>query len=265
MARGVERLPLRGGVHGRRGQELEQVIDHDVAQRAHGVVEAPAVLDPELLGERDLHARHVVAVPHGVEHPVGEAQVQQLLEADLAEEVVHPEDLRLADRAVQLGGQRLRRGEVVPERLLHQDPGALGQPRRGQAPDHPAEQRRRRLQVEDRLLRSLDRRGDPPVGAGIVEVALDVGQAPREPFEHRAFDPLTAGPDRLAHVPAQRGGRPVVHRDAHDRALQHPAALQPVQRPIRHLLREVSGEPEDHEHVRGVGAHARTLARREEG
>ena len=68
-------------LHRRRGDDLHQVVDDDVAQRADRVVEVAAVLDAEALGHRDLHRRDVVAVPHRLEHRVGEAQVEDLLDA----------------------------------------------------------------------------------------------------------------------------------------------------------------------------------------
>ena len=103
------------------------MVDDDVAQRADGIVEVPAILDAEALGHRDLHARDVRAIPDRLEHRVGEAQVEQLVGAHLAEEVVDPVELGLLDVAVDFGRQRARGGEVVPERLLDDDPRIPGQ------------------------------------------------------------------------------------------------------------------------------------------
>ena len=93
-------------LHRDRGEHLHEVVDDDVAQRADRIVEVAAVGDAEVLGHRDLHAVDVVAVPHRLEHRVREPQVQDLLEAHLAEVVVDPEDLRLVDVLVQVGGER---------------------------------------------------------------------------------------------------------------------------------------------------------------
>ena len=56
--------------------------------------------------------------------------------------------------------------------------------------------------------------------------------------------------DRLAGALDELVLRPVVDGDAHDRAVQQAAGLQAVQRPERHHLRQVAGDPEDHQDVR---------------
>ncbi len=58
----------------------------------------------------------------------------------------------------------------------------------------------------------------------------------------------------LARVLAQLVDRPVVDGDADDRAVEQPALLEPVERAEGHHLRQVAGDPEDHEHVRGLRA-----------
>jgi hypothetical protein len=77
------RSPLGRDLHRRRGDDLHQVVDDDVAQRADRVVEVAAVLDPEVLGHRDLDRLEVVPAPQRLEHRVREAQVEDLLEAHL--------------------------------------------------------------------------------------------------------------------------------------------------------------------------------------
>ena len=98
-----------GGFHGRDGDDLHEVVDDDVTQRADGVVEVAPVLDAEALGHRDLDAREVVPVPDRLEHRVGEPEVEELLEAHLPEEVIDPVDLRLVEVLVELVGQRAGR------------------------------------------------------------------------------------------------------------------------------------------------------------
>ena len=168
-----------GHLHRGRGDHLHQVVDDHVAQGPDRVVEVAAVGNAEALGHRDLHALDVVAVPDRLEHYVGEAQVEDLLEAHLSQEVVDPVELRLVDGLVQLAGELPRRRQVVAERLLHHDPGVLGQARVVQALDHPAEQERRDLQVEDRLAGALDRSATLLVGRRLAEVAADVREAVR--------------------------------------------------------------------------------------
>ena len=127
-------VTARRRLHRRGRDELHQVVDHDVAQRADRVVEAAAVVDAEVLGHRDLDAVEVVAAPDRLEDRVGEAQVQDLLEAHLPEVVVDPEQLRLVDVLVQLVGQVARGLLVVAERLLDDEARALAQARASASP-----------------------------------------------------------------------------------------------------------------------------------
>jgi len=105
------------------------MVDDHVAKRPDGVVEVAAVLDAELLRHRDLDARDVVAVPDRLEHRVGKAQVEELLETHLAEEVIDPVELRLGHVLVQLGCESARGLQVMPEGLLDRHAAAaLQQP-----------------------------------------------------------------------------------------------------------------------------------------
>ena len=103
------------------------VLD-DVADRAGLVVEAAAALDAEVLGHRDLHALDVLAVPERFEERVREAEEQHVVDRALAEVVVDPEDVALVERAEQDPVELARRGEVLAERLLDDDAGAVAQP-----------------------------------------------------------------------------------------------------------------------------------------
>ena len=63
--------------------------------------------------------------PDRLEDGVGEAEVHDVLHRELPEEVVDSVEARLVDRRVQLGVQRPGRGEIVAERLLHDDAALL--------------------------------------------------------------------------------------------------------------------------------------------
>ena len=90
--------------------------------------------------------------------------------------------------------------------------------------------------------------------AGVGEVAADVGQPRGEALEDLRRSTGFAGAlDRFAGVLAQVLERPVVARDADDRAVEQPPLLEPVQRAEGHHLREVAGDPEDHEYVGALG------------
>jgi hypothetical protein len=97
------------------------VLQH-VAGGAGLLVEGGAGADADVLGHGDLHGVDVVGVPDRLEQRVGEAQRQQVLDRLLAQVVVDPEDVLRAEDAVDQGVELLGRGEVVPERLLHDDP-----------------------------------------------------------------------------------------------------------------------------------------------
>ena len=249
---GLDRLRVaaRRRLHRAQGDDLHQVVDDDVAQRPDRIVEVTAVLDAEGLRHRDLDVREVVAVPDRLEHRVREPQADDLLGAHLPQVVVDPEDLRLVDVAVHLGGERPRGREVVAERLLDDDAGRPRQPRLRQPLHDPAEQERRDLEVEDRQLRVPERVADPLVGGVVVEVPRDVGEARREAPEDVLVELLAGADDRLARARDELVDRPVVGRHAEDGAIEQAAALEPVERAEGHHLRQVARDPEYREPVR---------------
>ncbi len=254
----VQRVLQRLGVTARRRldrharEDLHEVVDHHVAQRADGVVEVAAVGDAEALGHRDLHRRDVVAVPYRFEQGVREAQEQRLGEPHLPEEVVDPVQLGLVEVLVDLVVERPRRGQVVAEGLLHDDARALDEPRRGQALHDGSEEERRDLQVEDGCPRVAEDACEALERLGVGEVAGDVREARRETREDLVVHGLACGLDRRAGVRAQLVDRPVVDCHADDGAGQQAAALEAIQRPERHHLGEVSCDPEGDEDVRGA-------------
>ena len=243
-----------GRLHRRRGHHLHQVVDDHVADRAHGVVEMTAILDAEGFGHRDLHAGDVVAVPQRFEHRVREPQEQHLDQAHLAQEVIDPVELRLVDVLMDLLVQGLGRLEVVSERLFDHDPRVLGKPGIGEALDHAPEQKGRDLEVEHGLGDLADRGRHLLEGRRVREVPRDVGEAGGEAIEDGLVDRRAAALDRFAGALLEVVDGPVVDSDADDRAIEQPALLEPVERVEGHHLGEVTGDPEDHEHVGGPGA-----------
>ena len=243
------RVAARRRLHRRRPHHLHEVIDDDVAQGSDGIVEMPPVLDPEVLGHRDLDRLDVVPVPDRLEHRVGEPEVEDLLDPHLPEVVVDPEELRLVDVLMQLLGERASRRQIVAERLLDDDPRVCRHARFGQAADHRPEEQRRNLEVEDRRLRALDSLRDLGVGCVVREVSVVVREPLRETSEHLLVEFLARPDDRVAGALYELLERPVVERDADDRAVQEPALLEPVQRAERHHLREVARDAEDDEDV----------------
>ena len=133
-----DRLGVERGrrLHRHEGEDLEEVGDDHVPERAGLLVEAGTVLDRMRLGDVDLDVVDVVQVPDRLEEAVGETQSEDVLGRLLAEVVVDPEDLLLVEDLVQLGVERPGAGEVGAERLLHDDPRVLdaAPPRRSGGP-----------------------------------------------------------------------------------------------------------------------------------
>ena len=256
------RVAARRRLHRGRADDLHQVVDDDVAQRADRVVEVTAILDAEVLGHRDPDRLDVVPVPERLEHRVGEPQVEDLAEPHLPQEVVDPEQLRLVEIGVHLRRELARRLEVVAERLLDHDAGVLQQPGFGEPLDHGPEQERRDLEVEHRAALARERRGQALEGGGVAEVAGQVGEARGEAVEDVCLQRLAAVDDRLPRALAQVVVAPVLNGDADDRAVEQPSPLEPVERTQRHLLREVARDAERDEHVgRGAGGDRRGRGR----
>ena len=70
----------------------------------------------------------MVPVPDGLEHLVREPQVDDVLDRLLPEEVVDPEDLFVVQHQEEPLVELAGRSQVVAERLLDHDPGAIRQP-----------------------------------------------------------------------------------------------------------------------------------------
>ena len=135
------------------------VLDH-VAQRAGPLVVVRAALDADGLGRGDLHVIDVAAVPDRLEHAVGEAEHQQVLDGFLAEVVIDAEDLRLVEVRVQQLVQRARAGEIGAERLFDDDPAPAFRRRRRRQPrgaellDDRGVDGRRNREVEEHAVRA---------------------------------------------------------------------------------------------------------------
>ena len=154
------RVEPRRRLHRDQRQQLEQMVRHHVAQRAGGVIETAAVADAELLVDRDLDVIDVIAIPDRLEHAVGEAQHQDVLDGFLAEIMVDPVDLVLVDDLQQFAIQCLGRGEIGSERLFdHQPPPrAVVLPEHAGAAKFAADRRkrvRRRRQIEQPVAAGL--------------------------------------------------------------------------------------------------------------
>ena len=137
-----------GGSMATKPMHLEQVGDDHVPEGAGALVEPGSALDGQRLGNVDLHVADVVAVPDGLEEPVGEAEGEDVVDRLLAEEVVDAEHLGLVEGGVHGPVERPSRLQVGPERLLDDDVGVLAQAGGAEHPDHGAEGHGRYGQVE---------------------------------------------------------------------------------------------------------------------
>ncbi len=141
------RLEGGGRLHRGEREHLEQVGDHHVAVGAGRLVEVGALGESQLLGHVDLDVADVVAVPDRLEETVGEPEREDVLRRLLAQEVVDPEDLLLVEDLVQLAVELLRRRQVGPERLLHDDAAALDEIGVAEQVHHGQRRLRRHAQV----------------------------------------------------------------------------------------------------------------------
>ena len=101
--------------HADQGQHLQGVVLDHVAHRPDGVVEAAAVVDAEVLGDRHLYVGDVLAVPDRLQDRVGEAQVGDVHHRLLAEVMVDAQDLLLVEHFAELGVELAGRSESWPK------------------------------------------------------------------------------------------------------------------------------------------------------
>ena len=204
----------------------------------------------------------VLARPERLEDAVREAERQHVLHGLLAEVVVDPEDLVLAEVAEELLVQPPRRGEVEPERLLddHARP-ALGPAALADLPHERRDRVRRHGEVVEAVaigaVLAVDLRellGGMLLGALVGELHRDVVRRPRKLVPdlrleldarvlahrrlHRLLETLRTT-SRLRAVPttAKRSGSIFRERER-------------IERREELALREVARRAEDHEHAR---------------
>mmetsp|Transcript_16308 Transcript_16308/g.48909 ORF Transcript_16308/g.48909 Transcript_16308/m.48909 type:complete len:388 (+) Transcript_16308:465-1628(+) len=108
-------------LHGNERHDLNQVILDDIPNDAELVKVAAPPLRAKRLLEANLHVGNVVAVPAGGNNGIGEPQHDQVLCQLLAQVVVDPENLLLRPILCNLLRKVLRRLQVFPEGLLHND------------------------------------------------------------------------------------------------------------------------------------------------
>ena len=168
------------------------MVLEDVAAGAGLLVERAARLDPDRLRDGDLDMVDVAPVPERLEDAVAEPEDQQVPDRLLAEVVVDPVDLRLAEDLEDLAVQPDGRVEVAAERLLDDDPAPAAavvlvvEPDPAELADDLGEGRRLGGEVEQPVAARpvlvvdlVEPGGQPVVRRGVGEVALVVDD-PRE-------------------------------------------------------------------------------------
>src|SRR5207244_12193228 len=127
-------------LHCQEGHHLEQMVLHDVADRAGLLVELYPSLNAETFGHRDLHALHIIAVPDRLKKSIGETKEEQVLDAFFAEIMVDAENILFRKHGMRGGIQGAGGSQVSTERLLKDDPGVARTSGLSEPLDHPAEQ-----------------------------------------------------------------------------------------------------------------------------
>ena len=265
VAEGV-RGECRRRLHRDEAHQLEQVVLEDVAGRAGLLVERAAVLDAERLGDRDLHVVDVPAVPERLEDPVAEPEDHQVPDRLLAEVVVDPVDLRLAEHPQHLAVQLLCRVEVATEGLLDDDPtpapavDLVIHPAPADLGDDLRERRRLRREIEQDVclgalldVHALDPRRQGVVARAVAEVAAVVGDALQELALHvRAQRDAAVLLERGRDVGAEALviERPTPDRDERPVGRQEVGAPQLRERREDLAMRQVAGRSEQHRDVR---------------
>jgi hypothetical protein len=130
------------------------------------------VADAEFFLHGDLHMVDVIAIPDRLEHAVGKAQHQDVLDGFLAQVMIDPVDLMLVDDFQEFGVQEFGRGKVGAERFFnHQPPPrtAFVLPQQTGAAEFAADRQeriRRRRQIEQPVAACL------PVGFELADPLL---------------------------------------------------------------------------------------------
>ncbi len=265
---GPDRLRVEGDrlLHRGQSQQLQHVVLQHVARSTRRVVEAGPAADADVLGHRDLHRVDEVAVPHRLEHRVGEPQRQQVLDGLLAQVVVDPEDVLGGEDLVHQPVEVLAALQVVAERLLDHDAppatalGVVGHPGALHLLEHDREHRRRDREVERRvaldavrLLHADQRLGQGVEGVVVVERAGHepdaVGQPGPDVVPEAGAGAVLRG---LAGQLGEVAVTPVAPGEADHREAgrQQAAVGQVVDRGDQLLASQVTGHPEHDQRAR---------------
>jgi hypothetical protein len=260
------RLQFVGGeghrlLHRHEGEQLEQVVLHDVAGGADAVVVAGTAAEADVLGHGDLDVVDVARVEQRLEDLVGEAEDHDVLHGLLAQVVVDAEDRGLGEDRVDRPVQLLGGGLVTPEGLLDDHPPpagvAVGQPGAFQLVAHVGEELRRNREVVGPvaarpafLVELPGHRRQVVEGRVGDEITLHEPDPGGELLPHRVPprrpDPVA---DRVEHLGGELLGGPVTAAvaDETESGGQQTPVGEVVDRREELLARQVAGDAEDDE------------------
>jgi len=249
-----------GWLHREECDDLEEVVLDDVAEAACGFVEGAAVFDAEGLGEGDLDGGDVVAVPDGFEEGVGEAEVEDVHDRFLAEEVIDAEDGVFGEDGAGDGVEPTGGGEVAAEGLFDDDAGVFGEAGGAEVLDHRCEERGWDGEVVCGSAGACEGVLDGGEGGGVVVVAADVGKTIQEGLEGAGVFPDAGGAEAGLDSGVEAREGPFGEGDADDGEGEVAAPGHGVEGGEGHFEGEVAGDAEEDE---GVGAGGRMTGLRE--
>ncbi len=225
------------------------VLNH-VAKATRTFIIRTATVHAELFGQRDLNARHEIAIPDGLEKGVRKTKVKDIHDRLLPQIVIDPEDGVLGKYRACHRIELARRGEITPEWLLHDDAGIFRQPRTTETQNYRFKKRRGNGEVVRGTMRLPERALERLECLGIVVVARYIlQQGKQNPQRARTHDGARV-PDALRDPFPQR-------RDAHGRARhaddghgKDTALDHRVERGKDLLVGEVTRHAEEHQRIR---------------
>ena len=202
--------------------------------------------------------------PQRFEDAVGEAQREDVLDRLLAEVVIDPEHLMLAECGADLLVERARRFEIVAERLLDDHPRdaaalVFRQPGLAEVLEDGGVGRWGSREVEDAValgsalrVELLETCTEPRVAVGVVEGRLQVLEGSLVNREGLRGLVTPVAQDALGQVPAELLARLRAPREADHREprWQETVLREPHQRGDQFAVRQVARGAEDHQDAR---------------
>ena len=246
-------VAARRWLHRQQRDDLEQVALHHVTQTARAFVEGTTATDAELLGQRDLHAGHMVAIPDRLEKGIREAEVEEIHDRFLAQEVIDAEDRVFCKGVPRDAVEFACRGQVTAEGFLDDDPPAFAQRRALEALNHRRKQRWRNGQVERRPPRAAQGEAQRIEGGRVLVIAADVVQRRQEAFECAGRHVDAGLPDAGTGSSAQLLIAQLRCRDADHRHVQRASTLHGAERREDLLVRQVARGAEHDQCVGALG------------